>query len=39
MSNALFNACVVSLLTWIVMPIITRALHGWLRPDEGKGYL
>ena len=30
LSNAVFNACVVALLTWIVMPVITRALHGWL---------
>ena len=29
-NNAVFNACVVTLLTWIVMPVITRALHGWL---------
>jgi antibiotic biosynthesis monooxygenase (ABM) superfamily enzyme len=28
--NAVFNACVVVLLTWLVMPLITRLLHGWL---------
>lgn len=28
--NAVFNACVVTLLTWVVMPNITRVLHGWL---------
>jgi hypothetical protein len=28
--NLVFNACVVLLLTWVVMPLITRALHGWL---------
>jgi uncharacterized protein len=28
--NALFNLCVVALLTWIVMPLITRSLHSWL---------
>jgi antibiotic biosynthesis monooxygenase (ABM) superfamily enzyme len=29
--GALFNACVVALLTWLVMPIVTRTLHGWLK--------
>ena len=28
--NAVFNACVVTLLTWMVMPLVSRALHGWL---------
>ena len=28
--SAVFNACMVGLLTWIVMPLVTRALHGWL---------
>src|SRR5207237_3369619 len=30
LGSALFNACVVALLTWLVMPLITRGLHGWL---------
>ena len=30
LNNVVFNACVVALLTWVVMPLITRALHGWL---------
>ena len=34
LSNAVFNSCVVALLTWIVMPVITRALHGWLHAKE-----
>src|SRR5215218_4581291 len=34
--NAFFNACVVMLLTWVVMPLVTRLLHGWLHPDHNK---
>jgi len=32
--NAVFNLCVVSLLTWVVMPLVTRLLHGWLHPHR-----
>ena len=32
--NALFNACVVAGLTWVVMPLITRLLRGWLHPQS-----
>jgi len=34
--NLVFNACVVVLLTWVVMPVITRALRGWLAGGEQK---
>jgi len=31
-------ACMVILLTWVVMPIVTRVLHKWLHPEaEEKG--
>ncbi len=30
LNNIVFNAFVVALLTWVVMPLITGALHGWL---------
>jgi uncharacterized protein len=35
-STVVFNACVVVLLTWVVMPFVTRALHRWLHSDERK---
>lgn len=34
--NAVFNACVVALLTWLVMPFVTRILKGWLHAEERK---
>lgn len=34
LNNLLFNACVVILLTWVVMPLITRALRGWLEGND-----
>ena len=34
--SAVFNACMVALLTWLVMPLVTRALHGWLHSNERK---
>jgi antibiotic biosynthesis monooxygenase (ABM) superfamily enzyme len=36
LNNIVFNACVVALLTWVVMPVITRALHSWLHSGEEK---
>ena len=30
------NVLSVSLLTWVVMPIVTRALHFWLAPEPGR---
>ena len=36
LNNLAFNACVVALLTWVVMPLITRALRGWLAVGEQK---
>ena len=32
-SSAVFNACIVILLTWIVMPIVSRLLARWLYPE------
>jgi antibiotic biosynthesis monooxygenase (ABM) superfamily enzyme len=32
----LVSAIIVGLLTWVVMPIVTRMLHGWLNPQPQK---
>jgi antibiotic biosynthesis monooxygenase (ABM) superfamily enzyme len=34
LNNVVFNACMVALLTWVVMPVVTRALHGWLYTER-----
>lgn len=36
LKNAVFNFFVVGLLTWVVMPIVTRLLQKWLRPEPAK---
>ena len=36
LGSAVFNASMVALLTWIVMPLVTLALHGWLHPEGDK---
>ncbi len=30
------NICSVALLTWVVMPVVTRALRFWLAPEDGR---
>src|SRR5881296_3196304 len=32
LGGAVFNGCMVALLTWVVMPLVTRALHRWMQP-------
>ena len=39
LSSVVFNAAMVALLTWIVMPLVTRALHGWLHSNERRSSL
>lgn len=35
--HAVFNAAVVALLAWAVMPVVTKLLHGWLQPESKTG--
>lgn len=45
LGTAVFNVCMVALLTWVIMPVITRVLQGWLyaetklqpEPDSSPG--
>jgi uncharacterized protein len=39
LNNIVYNAVVVALLTWMVMPLITRALHGWLNPEQERIFI
>jgi len=32
--SAVFAALMVALLTWVVMPLLTRALHNWFYPEH-----
>ena len=34
LSSVVFNAAMVALLTWVVMPAVTRAFYGWLHVNE-----
>src|SRR2546421_8354178 len=34
LSSVVFNGCMVALLTWLIMPLVTRALHNWLHSNE-----
>ncbi|MCC7373983.1 MAG: antibiotic biosynthesis monooxygenase [Verrucomicrobiales bacterium] len=31
--NAVFNAAVVAVLSWMVMPVVTRSMRRWLQPS------
>jgi len=34
--SLVFAALMVALLTWVVMPLVTRALHKWIYPEDKK---
>lgn len=34
LGTVVFSACMVALLTWLIMPAITRVLHGWLYAES-----
>src|SRR6266576_1074078 len=34
--TAVFNGCMIALLTWAIMPLMTRVLHNWLCSEERK---
>lgn len=36
LSVLVFAAVMVALLTWVVMPLLSRLLHTWLHPEERK---
>jgi len=33
LSSLIFNACIVTGLTWVLMPLLTRLFKFWLYPD------
>ena len=35
--TAVFNGCMIALLTWAIMPIMTRVLHNWLLSEQRDG--
>lgn len=37
LSSLIFNACIVTGLTWFLMPLLTRLLKPWLYPKMGNG--
>jgi len=34
--SLIFATLMVALLTWLVMPVLTRALHNWIYPEDKK---